>query len=680
MDQHDEVLFEAARPAILNGINDIITRPDLADRSLFVTLEVISDQKRREDSELLAAFEAKRARILGVLLDALATGLKQLPATCLPEKPRMADFAIWATACETAFWPAGTFMAAYIDNLREVVDTVIDADAVGSAVRQMATKLSKEWTGTATELLRALGALQPESATRAKNWPGSPDALSNQLRRSMTFLRKAGVNVSFSREGVERTRTIHIAAASPKIGGSRASKVSVVSISNDIKDLDADTLTDTMKAEVSADAAEGLADVGPGASVRQSVRSHVVDIADEKAATDTMDTLDASPPLLRGRKKHALRRHAVPTRRTWAKTARELSAMLDAVTAPASTAPAFGTTAAGMTFYEFFAGAGMVRLGLGPDWTCLLANDNDVDKAMSYARNFTVHALKIDDVACLPRTSPAAQISLGAASPARTSPLPARAGLEGERSATFWDFWGLMMALRAEGRAPRLVVIENVCGLITGHGGKDFVALCDAFTEGGYRIGAMVIDAALFVPQSRPRVFIIGVDATLPIPAEIVVDQPDLTFHDDAVVKALSRQKAAPIWFKLPIPPPHGLTLCDIIDDQAREWDTSSAVAELIGKMEKPHLDRLDEDKRAGGLVIRSLNYRTRNGIPQWESRDDLIANCLRTGSGGSNVQRLMFVDGPSVRTRKISPLEYARAMGLPKSTSCPQPSARPTI
>lgn len=306
---NDEVLFEAARPAILNGINDIITRPDLADRSLFVTLEVISDQKRREDSELLAAFEEKRARILGVLLGALATGLKQLAATCLPEKPRMADFAVWATACETAFWPAGTFMAAYIDNLREVVDTVIDADAVGSAVRQMATKQSA-WTGTASDLLRVLGALQPESATRAKNWPGSPDALSNQLRRSMTFLRKAGVNVTFSREGKERVRTIHIAAAeyprasAPKQGGGEASKVSIVSATpstpKDIKDLEADTLTDTMEFEVSAGAAEVSADAGPGASVRQSVRHHVVDIADEKASADTTDTLDASTPPISG--------------------------------------------------------------------------------------------------------------------------------------------------------------------------------------------------------------------------------------------------------------------------------------------------------------------------------------------------------------------------------------------
>ena len=191
--------------------------------------------------------------------------------------------------------------------------------------------------------------------------------------------------------------------------------------------------------------------------------------------------------------------------------------MLDAVTAPAFTAPAFGATAAGMTFYEFFAGAGMVRLGLGPDWTCLLANDNDVGKATSYARNFTVHALKIDDVACLTAADLPGRADLGWGSfPCQELSLAGgRAGLEGERSATFWDFWGLMMALRAEGRAPRLVVIENVCGLITGHGGKDFVALCDAFTEGGYRVGAMVIDAALFVPQSRPRVFVIGVDADL---------------------------------------------------------------------------------------------------------------------------------------------------------------------
>ena len=128
------------------------------------------------------------------------------------------------------------------------------------------------------------------------------------------------------------------------------------------------------------------------------------------------------------------------------------------------------------------------------------------------------------------------------------------------------------MALRTEGRAPKLIVIENVVRLITGHGGKDFDALVDALIEGGYRVGAMVIDAALFVPQSRERVFIIGVDASLDIPAEIVADGPTSPFHPPMLVKACSR-RTTPIWFKLPVPPPHGLTLRDIIDDQAQEWD-----------------------------------------------------------------------------------------------------------
>jgi hypothetical protein len=112
----DEVLFEAARPVILNGIEDIVTRHDLADRALFLTLEPIREEQRRPETELRAAFEAERPRILGALLDAVAEGLKRLPETRLSKLPRMADFALWATACETALWPAGTFWSAYCSN------------------------------------------------------------------------------------------------------------------------------------------------------------------------------------------------------------------------------------------------------------------------------------------------------------------------------------------------------------------------------------------------------------------------------------------------------------------------------------------------------------------------------------------------------------------------------------
>ncbi len=106
-----------------------------------------------------------------------------------------------------------------------------------------------------------------------------------------------------------------------------------------------------------------------------------------------------------------------------------------------------------------------------------------------------------------------------------------RAGLDGARSSAFWPFWKLMQGLRAEGRAPRLIVIENVCGLLTSHGGKDFDAICDALADAGYRFGAVVIDAALFVPQSRERVFIIAVDADAHIPAELVADGPMAPRH-----------------------------------------------------------------------------------------------------------------------------------------------------
>jgi hypothetical protein len=104
----DDVLFDAARPVILNGIEDIVTRPDLADRAVFLTLEPIPEERRRPEQELWAALEAERPRILGVLLDVVAKGLAMLPQTKLEKVPRMADFALWATACETALWPAGT--------------------------------------------------------------------------------------------------------------------------------------------------------------------------------------------------------------------------------------------------------------------------------------------------------------------------------------------------------------------------------------------------------------------------------------------------------------------------------------------------------------------------------------------------------------------------------------------
>ena len=227
----DEVLFKAARPIILNGIEEIVTRPDLADRALLLTLEPIREERRRPEQELWAAFEAERPQILGALLDAVAEGLKRLPHTRLEKLPRMADFALWSTACETALWSAGTFWSAYCYNRDVAVDDVIDGDPIAAAVRMLITT-QVAWTGTASDLLRILGEISDPRIVKSKDWPKTPRALSGRLRRAATFLRKIGIQIAFGKEGRARTRTIQIAAGEHVVPENRVETSSTPSASS----------------------------------------------------------------------------------------------------------------------------------------------------------------------------------------------------------------------------------------------------------------------------------------------------------------------------------------------------------------------------------------------------------------------------------------------------------------
>jgi DNA (cytosine-5)-methyltransferase 1 len=162
------------------------------------------------------------------------------------------------------------------------------------------------------------------------------------------------------------------------------------------------------------------------------------------------------------------------------------------------------------TFFEFFAGGGMARAGLGEAWHCLFSNDFDEKKAVSYAANWGAENLVVKDVAKVRTREICGEVDLVWASfPCQDLSLAGDgAGLKGSRSGSFWPFWRLIETLVKEGRPPALVVLENVCGTLTSHGGTDFAAICTALTRSGFRFGAMVLDAVHFLPQLRPRLFI----------------------------------------------------------------------------------------------------------------------------------------------------------------------------
>jgi DNA (cytosine-5)-methyltransferase 1 len=195
-------------------------------------------------------------------------------------------------------------------------------------------------------------------------------------------------------------------------------------------------------------------------------------------------------------------------------------------------------------FYEFFAGGGMARAGLGAGWTCLYANDFDEMKVATYEANWgegDIHHSDINKVttADLPGSPTLAWASFPCQDLSLAGNYAGIGAPEDEaqtRSGTFWAFWKLMLALQDEGRAPPLIVLENVYGVLTANCGRDFAAIGDCFAAAGYRFGALLVDAARFVPQSRPRVFIVAVESDRVVPSFVCSDGPEPMWHPKALV------------------------------------------------------------------------------------------------------------------------------------------------
>ena len=154
--------------------------------------------------------------MLGALLDAVVRGLQAMSRVHLDRLPRMADFALWAAACETALWPAGTFARAYAANRRTAIEGMIEAEPVAACVRGLMAERSG-WMGSAADLLRAADFAGDEIWKTSAGWPKTPRALAGRLRRAQTFLRALGIDIAFSREGRAGSRIIRIRATQENI-------------------------------------------------------------------------------------------------------------------------------------------------------------------------------------------------------------------------------------------------------------------------------------------------------------------------------------------------------------------------------------------------------------------------------------------------------------------------------
>jgi hypothetical protein len=219
----EEIIFSAMRPIILNGIDDIATRGDLQERSLLISLPSIPDDERREENTFWAEFEAARPKIFGALLGAVSAALRRARDVRLERKPRMADFAVRATAMEGYFgWEPGSFVDVYAGNRREASETLLANEPVFDAIKGLLHRRkvggAELWIGTATQLLSTLGAFVDDDIKRSRAWPGGPQVLSRKMRRLAPALRSAGIAYSENEEGREKRKIKTLRTIDPTRG------------------------------------------------------------------------------------------------------------------------------------------------------------------------------------------------------------------------------------------------------------------------------------------------------------------------------------------------------------------------------------------------------------------------------------------------------------------------------
>jgi DNA (cytosine-5)-methyltransferase 1 len=331
------------------------------------------------------------------------------------------------------------------------------------------------------------------------------------------------------------------------------------------------------------------------------------------------------------------------------------------------------------SYLEFFAGGGMARLGLGPSWRCAFANDFDAMKRDAYCANFgdahyrfgDVHALTIDDL------PPDGADLAWASSPCQDLSLAgARRGLAGARSGAFFGFWRLVEALGKQGRAPRLVVVENVTGLLTSNGGEDFAEVVSLMAAQGYCMSAIIINADAFVPQSRPRLFIIGaIEAGAFSRLAPTVDAATPAALFSSVDRLPLRARQAWRWISARPAQGRNAMLSDCLDEAA-SFDpaavTNARIAAMTPRQRAAIRALAAGGERHVGAAYRRIRIERGVKLARIEARFDGVAGCVRTPAGGSSRQIVFVIEDGRICSRLMTAREAARIMGLPDDYRLP--------
>lgn len=321
--------------------------------------------------------------------------------------------------------------------------------------------------------------------------------------------------------------------------------------------------------------------------------------------------------------------------------------------------PKVTVASAPWTMHEFFAGSGLVAYGLRGMFRPVWANDISPRKAAVYEANLPSQHFVLDDIKNISGNDlPFAQVSWASFPCQDLSLAGSMGGIDAQRSGLVWQWLRILTEMP---EPPAILLIENVAGLLSAKAGAHYIKLHHALVGLGYNCGAMLIDASLFMPQSRPRVFVLAVRNDLSVPAYLQSAGPNW-LHNSAAT-ALGRALPNWIWWHAEKPPKRHSCLKDIIDF-ALPYDKDE-VLRLIPPKHQAKLDSFDE-------VVAAGYRRTRGGQQTLELRFDGLAGCLRTPEGGSSKQFIIVKKDGEVHARYLSAREAARLMGAPDSFILP--------